>query len=379
MVQPIDYSINVQNPFQAGLTGFQQGMQIQNLRAQQNEQQRARQRAQQMQNDLAEFSMQENKTGEDYANMIARYPDLGDSFKQQFSMMSESQQQARIKQAQQLYQAMELGDDDLVMKTIDRQATAFENSGDQQSADMLRAMGMQYDINPNVVKTNTALMLQFADPGFLDRGKVKRTARQSEWLQYATMPANTPEERQRKHEFGRMIGAVPPEMKYKELSARENVIKDLSSKSDSITDVLGTIELFNDNPDYIDAISGYRGRVPITVSPAATEAEAYLNNIASSLTMENMSKMKGVLSDSDIKMLKAASLRIKPGMRKETIKRELKLIQSKLRKAQARYNRQINSKVSELKEKNQQINQENQTGSFETLSDEELLRIGGGQ
>ena len=83
-------------------------------------------------------------------------------------------------------------------------------------------------------------------------------------------------------------------------------------------------ELLN-NEDYMDSLSGYTGRIP-AITTTGVEAEAYLDNIKNSMTIENLSVMSGPLTDKDIQVIASASSRLREGMSKTALEKELKTI-----------------------------------------------------
>lgn len=92
---------------------------------------------------------------------------------------------------------------------------------------------------------------------------------------------------------------------------------DLTSAIGKGRELLDAIDRITGNEDVVDALTGLRGRMP-TVLPSGVDADALFEQMTGLLTIENLGIMKGVLSDSDIKMIKAASSGLKPGMKKET-------------------------------------------------------------
>lgn len=90
------------------------------------------------------------------------------------------------------------------------------------------------------------------------------------------------------------------------------------------------IDDFMANDGYMNAVSGWRGRTP-AVSDTGVEAEAYFDNIKNNLTLENLDKMTGVLSETDIKILSTAATALQKGMSKKAITTEMKKIQDVLK------------------------------------------------
>ncbi len=66
---------------------------------------------------------------------------------------------------------------------------------------------------------------------------------------------------------------------------------------------------------------------------STADAEVLRDSLTSLLTVENMSKMKGVLSDSDMKILRAASSTINPRMGDPAARAELKRIVQVMQRA----------------------------------------------
>jgi len=80
MVQPINYMLDVQSPVQSTMAGLAQGMQIgQFANARELAQKEALQK-EQMQQELSVFASKPNKTHDDYANIMAKYPSLAENF-----------------------------------------------------------------------------------------------------------------------------------------------------------------------------------------------------------------------------------------------------------------------------------------------------------
>ena len=119
------------------------------------------------------------------------------------------------------------------------------------------------------------------------------------------------------------------ERKQKSKDRRVKKRFDASAKIRQQTSLSESIESFIANPDYINSMTGYRGRTP-SVTTTGIEAEAYFNNIKNNLTLENLDKMTGVLSETDIKILSTAATALQAGMSAPKMKVELKKIQTVL-------------------------------------------------
>ena len=100
-------------------------------------------------------------------------------------------------------------------------------------------------------------------------------------------------------------------------------IRESGSLSQSIDDFLG-------NKKYLSAMTGWRGRTP-AVTTTGLEAEAYFDQIKNNLTLENLDKMSGVLSETDIKILSGAASALNAGMSAAAMRKEMTKIQNILK------------------------------------------------
>lgn len=96
------------------------------------------------------------------------------------------------------------------------------------------------------------------------------------------------------------------------------------------TSLLKSIDQLAGNDDYIDSLTGYRGRLPVSTTNEGIEADALLDNITNSLTLDNLKLMTGVLTDKDIELLKSAASGLKKGMGTDRFKEILQTIRNKV-------------------------------------------------
>ena len=157
MVAPIDYSLDVQAPFQSALQGFQGASAIRGTLLQQDAQ--AAQQASQdaMRKDLASLSA--NPTPQAVAQMSLRYPQLSEQFKRSFDMLGEEQKQARLSSTIPVYAAIQSGRPDIAAGRLRETATAQENSGQKDEAARTRAMADLIEQHPEAGATTAGLLL----------------------------------------------------------------------------------------------------------------------------------------------------------------------------------------------------------------------------
>ena len=115
---------------------------------------------------------------------------------------------------------------------------------------------------------------------------------------------------------------------------------DMSKLNDTIANIEGGIEAVDltvnaldkllNNENYLDRMSGVSGAIPFSLPGEGTDAQTAFDNFKDNLTLTNLNKMSGVLTDRDIAVLASAASGVKPGMKKETLKNELQSIRARI-------------------------------------------------
>lgn len=164
MVQPINYMLDVQNPVQTAMTGLTQGMQIGQFMQAKEQAEREAIQKQQMQEELSVFASKPNKTHDDYANIMARFPSLAENFQKSYNVLDTGRQQASFKTASRAYSAAAGGRADIAKSILENEALGYENAGDKATADQMRNLAKMADQNPDGFLTSTGLFLASANP-----------------------------------------------------------------------------------------------------------------------------------------------------------------------------------------------------------------------
>lgn len=158
---PIDYTTQVQSPFQAALQGFQAGAGIKDVLDQRAlaEQQRLQQEQArlQMQQDLAKLTSNPNVSASDYAAMVLRYPQLKDQFKQSWEALNESQRQNKLDQGTRAYAAIQSGRPEIAEQLFRDRAAAARNSGAEEDAKQAETMAELIKVSPGTALTTVGL------------------------------------------------------------------------------------------------------------------------------------------------------------------------------------------------------------------------------
>jgi len=153
---PINYSIDVQNPFEAALGGFKLGA----AGAEAQVQIQARDQALKAQTELKTLFENPNSTAADYARVSAFLPkDQAESVRKSFEIMTTSQQQNKLQQSGQVYTAIKSGQPDIAKSLLRDQADALRNSGREQEAKATETYLQLIDINPTGSQATIGLML----------------------------------------------------------------------------------------------------------------------------------------------------------------------------------------------------------------------------
>lgn len=128
MVAPIDYTLNVQSPFEAAVQGFQFGRGIQ----------------------------QAKRQDADYA-------------RQQFDLLDAEKKNAALSFGYQTLGAIESGNIPLAKQMLTERATAFRNAGDELQAKSYEDAAAAAEMNPAWAKTTIDYMMRSLDPEYDSR------------------------------------------------------------------------------------------------------------------------------------------------------------------------------------------------------------------
>jgi hypothetical protein len=165
-MQPMNYSIDVQQPFQNALGGVQAGLGLSNAIDQNNARQRdlaqkqyALDQQKQMNVDLGALAQKQNPQAQDFAAITTKYPALAEHFKNTWSMLNTDQQQSRLGQATQVYAALNAGKPDIAKDLLTKQRDAATNAGNAQDAQAADTMLKMVDLHPQVALNSAGLML----------------------------------------------------------------------------------------------------------------------------------------------------------------------------------------------------------------------------
>lgn len=156
---PIDYSVNVESPFEAALQGFKGGFAINEALQQQQAKAEAMQQAQQMKTDLNSFFNVARPTAKDYAAITAKHPQLAERLKAGWEGMEAEKKQTLLSRANQVHMAMEQGQPQIARRLLTEYADAYKNSGDDVNYKETNTLIDLLDTNPDGFRKSTGLQL----------------------------------------------------------------------------------------------------------------------------------------------------------------------------------------------------------------------------
>lgn len=148
---PINYTLDVQQPFQAAMQGYQAGAAIRNDQQQQQamlEQQRQQQLAAQQQAAMNADLSAASRDPRLLPQVMVRYPQLAKELKHGWDAMTAEQQNSQLSHAGQVLAAIESGRPDIAINTLRERATALRNGGDEQGAKAAEDMARLAEIDP---------------------------------------------------------------------------------------------------------------------------------------------------------------------------------------------------------------------------------------
>jgi hypothetical protein len=161
-MQPINYTIETDNPYNKFMQGYSQGIVMQDAleqrQAQKLQQEKQMQMEQQMQTDLSAL-VNGTPTAKDYSNLILKYPQISERVKKSWDVMAPELQQNKLSHYSQIYSALENDEPEIAKAILKRQSEAYRNTGLDNDAQKEDDLIKLIDLNPKGAKLTGALML----------------------------------------------------------------------------------------------------------------------------------------------------------------------------------------------------------------------------
>lgn len=118
---------------------------------------------------------------------------------------------------------------------------------------------------------------------------------------------------------------APAEQRQQQKAIKEtrNELANAQSALDQVDNIIG-------NEDYVEALTGVRGKAPGVPGTSGFDADVAFDQFKNSLTLENLDKMTGVLSETDIKILASAASGLEAGMSEDAFRARMETIRNVL-------------------------------------------------
>lgn len=161
---PIDYSLNVANPVNMALQGYQLGQQMQQQRLEKQKLEMERQRALLKQQAMARLA-RPGAQFSDYRTVMQQFPEESKALLEQWTAMDKVNRDLMFNAGGEAFSL--LGDGTAPTKAVaklEEYATASENSGDKAGAKKFRDMAAFVKANPAAGKTTIGSVLSVWDP-----------------------------------------------------------------------------------------------------------------------------------------------------------------------------------------------------------------------
>lgn len=147
---PLDYTINIANPIESALKGYQQGIGINQLQQAQSAQQAAMQQKQQQADIIQSLVSNPNATADDYSKAMLVVPGLSDQLKQAWATKNTAQQQSQLADLAQWGAAIQSKNPKIAVDGMNERARAMENAngGPTKDSEALRAQAQALEAHP---------------------------------------------------------------------------------------------------------------------------------------------------------------------------------------------------------------------------------------
>ena len=173
MVQPINYSLNVQSPFEAALGGFKIGASIADISAQRQLQEQELVRKQNLQTQVNALIQNPNPTARDFTNVAMLLPEKeAASMRANFETLSKDQQQNQLRFGGQVISAFSANQPQIGIQLLKDRATAERNSGRESEAKAYEVAAQLAENDPasalKIAGINMASLAQFGGDKVLE-------------------------------------------------------------------------------------------------------------------------------------------------------------------------------------------------------------------
>lgn len=160
MVQPINYQLNVQSPFEAALSGFKIGATIADISAQRQAQEADLQRKQALQTQVQALIQNPNPSARDFTNVAMLLPkNEADSMRANWETLSKDRQENELRFGGQVMSAFSSNQPQIGIQLLKERATAERNAGREQQAKAYETWAQMAEVSPQSAQKTIGIML----------------------------------------------------------------------------------------------------------------------------------------------------------------------------------------------------------------------------
>lgn len=160
MVQPINYQLNVQSPFEAALSGFKIGATIADVAAQRQAQEADLARKQQLQTQVQALITNPNPTARDFTNVAMLLPkNEADSMRANWETLSKDRQENELRFGGQVMSAFSSNQPQIGIQLLRERATAERNAGREAQAKGYETWAQMAEVSPQNAQKTIGIML----------------------------------------------------------------------------------------------------------------------------------------------------------------------------------------------------------------------------
>ena len=160
MVQPINYQLNVQSPFEAALSGFKIGATIADVAAQRQQQEAELARRQQLQTQVTALMQNPNPTARDFTNVAMLLPKAeADSMRANWDTLSKDRQENELRFGGQVMSAFSANQPQIGIQLLRERATAERNAGREGQAKAYETWAQMAEVSPQSAQKTIGIML----------------------------------------------------------------------------------------------------------------------------------------------------------------------------------------------------------------------------
>lgn len=160
MVQPINYQLNVQSPFEAALSGFKIGATIADIQAQRQAQEQELARKTQLQTQVTALINNPNPSARDFTNLAMLLPkNEADSMRANWETLSKDRQENELRFGGQVMSAFSSNQPQIGVQLLKERATAERNAGREQQAKAYETWAQMAEVSPQSAQKTIGIML----------------------------------------------------------------------------------------------------------------------------------------------------------------------------------------------------------------------------